>query len=210
MDELNESPLIVFLKSNILILLLGLVGLGFGAFGLYQLFAPHQTTDILVQSESNSSEVRGVSDQKTTVFIDIEGAVKRPGVYELENDKRLKDVVAKAGGLTKDVNTSFVAKSVNMAAKIQDGMKIYIPFIGEQAPQIQESLNTGAGVAAQKSGLVSVNSASESELDTLPGVGPATAAKIVSSRPYASIDELLSKKAVGASVFSKIKDKISL
>lgn len=203
MDELNESPLFEFLKNNLLIVALGLAGLGFGAIGLYQLFAPHQTTDILIQSESNSSEVKGVSDQKTAVFIDIEGAVQKPGVYEIESDKRLKDVVVKAGGLAKDVNMSYVSKSLNMAAKIQDGMKIYIPFQGENSSDLQTSADT-------VSGLIDVNTASESELDKLPGVGPATAAKIVSFRPYASLDELVNKKAVGEAVFSKIKDKISL
>jgi len=209
MDELNESPLFEFLKNNLLIVALGLAGLGFGAIGLYQLFSPHQTTDILIQSESNSSEVKGVSDQKTAVFIDIEGAVQKPGVYEIESDKRLKDVVVKAGGLAKDVNMSYVSKSLNMAAKIQDGMKIYIPFQGENSSDLQTSA-VPAVSADTVSGLIDVNTASESELDKLPGVGPATAVKIVSFRPYASLDELVNKKAVGEAVFSKIKDKISL
>ena len=208
MDELNESPLVIFLKSNILIIVLGFVGLGFGVFGLYQLFAPHQTTDILIQSESNSPEVKGMSDQKTTVYIDIEGAVKKPGVYELDSDQRLKDVVAKAGGLTKDVNMSYVAKSLNLAAKIQDGMKIYIPFQGENTVVLQTSGVTAVS-ADTASGLINVNTASESELDTLPGIGPATAAKIISLRPFSSVNELLSKKAVGSSVFGKIKEKVS-
>jgi competence protein ComEA len=209
MDELNESPLIKFLKNNLLVIVLGLAGLMFGAIGMYQLFTPHQTTDILIQSESNSSGVKGASDKKTAVFIDIEGAVKRPGVYELENDRRLKDVVIKAGGLAKDVNMTYVSKSLNMAAKIQDGMKIYIPFQGENTAALQTPAAPVTSVDTV-SGLININTASESELDKLPGVGPATAAKIASFRPYASFDELVNKKAVGAAVFSKIKDKISL
>ena len=68
----------------------------------------------------------------------------------------------------------------------------------------------GNGVLCAETKMVNINTASETELDALPGVGPVTAQKIISNRPYQKIDDLVSKKAVGASVFSKIKDQISI
>lgn len=207
MDELSESPIISFVKSNLLFVVLGGLGLVLAAFGLYQLFVPHQSSEVVIQSESVATDVKGANDSDH-VFVDIEGAVQKPGVYTLPSDKRLKDVVSAAGGLAKDANLVFVAKSLNMAAKIQDGMKVYVPFEGDNTPLRQGSEGQAASQGIGADGLINVNSASESELDTLPGIGPATAAKIISLRPYSTIDDLLAKKAVGLAVFSKIKEKI--
>ena len=208
MDELNESPLVNFLKSNLIIVALGLVGLVLGAFGLYQFFSQGQESGVTIESESIATDVKGA--EASSIFVDIEGAVQKPGVYEIGADKRLKDVLSAAGGLAKDADFSFIAKNLNMAAKISDGMKIYVPFEGESSTVLQSStpLSGVNGVNSEAGSLINVNSASESELDTLPGVGPATAAKIISLRPYPTVDDLLIRKAVGSAVFAKIKDKV--
>lgn len=72
------------------------------------------------------------------------------------------------------------------------------------------SNNSSGGIQGTSSGTININQASESELDALPGIGPVTAQKIISNRPYQSVEDLLNKKAVGASEFAKIKDQMSV
>ena len=92
-------------------------------------------------------------------------------------------------------------KNINLAAKLNDGAKIYIPKIEEGDPQ---------EITDMKTSLININTASSETLDTLPGIGPATAAKIISNRPYKSLEELLDKKVVSLKVFEQIKDKITV
>ncbi len=143
------------------------------------------------------------SDQSiTTIKIDVEGAVEKPGVYELTKDSRIKDSLVAAGGLSADADREYVAKNINLAQKLIDGTKIYIPQKNENLINLSNSGNAST--------LINLNLASASELDKLSGVGPTTAQKIIAGRPYQSVDELLSKKIVGKSVFEKIKDQITI
>ena len=90
-----------------------------------------------------------------------------------------------------------------------DGQKVYVPKIGESVSQsVGGSVGQIAGESVSQ--LVNINVASESELDKLPGIGPVTAQKIISSRPYSSLEDLLTKKVVSQSTYEKIKDLISL
>ena len=103
----------------------------------------------------------------------------------------------------------FVTGSLNLSARLQDEQKIYIPFLGEAHAQISTQPSTTSSNDSN-SEQVSLNEASLSELDTLPGVGPATAQKIVDGRPYADVAELLEKKVVGASVYAEIQSLLKL
>lgn len=142
-----------------------------------------------------------VSSEKQ-VTVDVSGAVYKPGVYKLEDGSRIEDAISQAGGFTPDAQNGYVTKVLNLAQKLVDGSKIYIPKEGESAPP-------NGGVAGTVSeAKININTASLSELDSLPGVGSVTAQKIVASRPYQTIEELVSKKAVSKSVFDKIKDQL--
>lgn len=146
--------------------------------------------DIQILSASQGVPLQG------SVVVDVSGAVKNSGVYTLASDARVSNVVDAAGGLTEDADRA----RVNLAAKVNDGNKIVIPRIGETVSQsVGESVNQ----------LVSINSGTQTELEKLPGVGPATAQKIISLRPYNTPDELLSKKAVSSSVYQKIRDLVT-
>jgi competence protein ComEA len=111
-----------------------------------------------------------------------------------------------SGGLSAKADRDYVAKNINLAQKITDGGKIYIPFAGETIPPV----NNATGNTQASGALININTASEQELDSLPGIGPVTAAKIINSRPYGSVNELLDKKIVGSKVFTDIKNKISV
>lgn len=148
-----------------------------------------------------ASEVLGES-KLNEIVVDVDGAVVNPGVYHLSGEARTGDAITAAGGLSGDADSS----RVNLAAKISDGQKIYVP----SKFQITNSKLQNEEVGTLASELISINNATEKELDTLSGVGPVTAGKIIGARPYSSIEELVSKKAVTKSVFEKIKGLVTI
>lgn len=153
---------------------------------------------------SRSADEASASGQASRIAVDVEGAVARPGLYSLPEGSRVEDAITAAGGLAKDVDEEAFAKTINRAMTLVDGGKIFIPSRSD-APLQGVTLQS-----ARSAGLISVNAAAESELDTLPGVGPVTAKKIIDNRPYQTLEELVSKKAVGAALFEKLKAQISL
>lgn len=145
-----------------------------------------------------------VESQKT-ITVDVSGAVNKPGVYQLKEGQRIEDAVSLAGGFSSDANSEYVAKVLNLATKLVDGSKIYVPKVGEGVSSTSNVSGVSATNTATK---ININSASSSELDTLPGIGEVTAQKIISGRPYQTTDELLTKKVVSKSVYDKIKDQL--
>lgn len=146
-----------------------------------------------------------VQEQKS-IQVDVSGAVNSPGVYPLPEGSRIEDALKSAGGIAEDANIEFVSKSLNLAQKMSDGSKVYIPFEGESSGGVQGGAVAGATV--NSSGQVNINTSSQAELESLPGIGPVTASKITNGRPYLAIEELLNKKIVGKAVYEKIKDLI--
>jgi competence protein ComEA len=152
----------------------------------------------------------GISTQSSesanlrTIFVDIEGSVVRPGVIRLPEGSRVEDAIVASGGLKSDADLVYVEQNVNRAMKVADGMKIYIPSLN--------TLETSHNIEATQNntGMISVNTASKDVLDVLPGVGPATAQKIIDNRPYTNLNDLVTKKAIGPSLFEKLKNTLSL
>ncbi len=158
-------------------------------------------TAIFLWQSSNSSDKISFSQEETEagpIKVDIEGAVLRPGVYELLSGSRISDLLIKAGGLTAEADREWVSKTLNLAAKLADGGKVYIP-----TKNTTNTTNT-------TNNSININTATASELDTLPGVGPVTAQKIIDGRTYQTVEELLSRKIVGQSTFEKIKGSLSV
>jgi len=162
-----------------------------------------ENNDVLFSTESSGSA-------NMTIKIDIQGGVMTAGVYNLKEGSRMADALSAAGGLSADADREYLAKYLNRAAKLTDGQKIYIPSVGEVAGSQSandHSTSLGTGLAQKK---LNLNTASSAELEALPGIGPATAGKIVSGRPYQTIEDLKNKKIVGSALFEKIKDLISV
>lgn len=162
------------------------------------------------ESENFPKESIVSESQLNDVKVDVAGAVNAPGVFSLSKEGRIEDAIKLAGGFDSKANKEFVSRSLNLSQKVSDGMKIYIPFEGESADAIKVSKSAVAGVSASTVGKVGVNSADQALLESLPGVGPATAKKIIDNRPYGSVEELLSKKAVSKGVYSKIMDLVDI
>ena len=202
------------LKRHWLPLSLGFVGLIFLGYGLIALLgAADSSKEIIFEAGSNSglsSESTSNQDKDRNIIVDVEGAVLNPGVHHVASDSRIFDALIKAGGLGVDADRNWVTKNLNLAAKLADGAKIYIPRIGEDVKSITWGTGTTGITGSIADSQVNINTASEQALDSLPGVGPVTAQKIINGRPYSSIDELLSKKIVGSKVFEQIKEKITV
>ena len=145
----------------------------------------------------------------STIRVDVAGAVTYPGVYKFDLGERIEDALARAGGLSKDADRLWLEKNLNRAAKLTDGGKLYIPKAGEILKPGQVAGASGERTLGVTTGLININSASQSELEALAGVGPVTAGNIISGRPYAAVEELKSRKIIGEALFEKVKDLIT-
>ena len=196
-----------FLRQNILPLALGLIGLILIVYGLMSLVnSASKKSDLVIQSSDSSTNS---SKSASKIAVDIEGAVVAPGLYRLNEDSRIQDLLILSNGLSSEADRNWVEKNLNLAARLSDGSKIYIPRLGEVQNEAKNIVQTGASIQ-NLDGLININTATVSQLDTLQGIGPVTADKIINNRPYRSVEELLSKKVLTSTVFSQIKDKLTV
>ncbi|NMB84376.1 ComEA family DNA-binding protein [Candidatus Roizmanbacteria bacterium] len=160
-------------------------------------------------------------DNTDVIVVEIAGAVKKPGVYDLKPNQRLKDLLNLAGGLSENAEKGYFYRNYNQARLISDQEKIYIPSSWEiNAGLFQESVQNFDYLSPKTMSfyqetddnpeIININTATIEEIDTLPGVGKSIGQKIIDHRPYRSIDELLDNKIVNTGVFEKIKDSISI
>jgi len=160
------------------------------------------------------------------VFIDIGGAVADPGVIAMPAGSRISDAIEAAGGLTEEAET----KEINRATKLADGDKIYIPTKDEvRQGNFPQGAGSGGGTAGTASasntagaasanggaaGLVNINTANQAALETLPGVGPAIAQRILDFRTrngaFPTIEALMNVSGIGSKTFEKLRDKITV
>lgn len=182
----------------------GLFVLALGT-GLFFFKSQNSSDDIQIIASAEDTK----KTEKVEIVVHVDGAVVSPGIYKLDAGSRIDDAIKIAGGLTDDADRS----KINLAAKIADGQKIYVPKIGENVlgSTNSTSITSTTGITSpNQESLISINSASESELDKLPGIGPVTAQKIIAARPYSVLEDLLTRKVVSKSVWEKIKDLITL
>ncbi|MBX3055323.1 MAG: helix-hairpin-helix domain-containing protein [Anaerolineae bacterium] len=150
------------------------------------------------------------------IRIHVNGQVVAPAVYTLPPDSIVQAAVAAAGGFTGQANTAVV----NLAQPLADGMQIYVPAVGETVapPPVvagpAASDSGTVGMAAATGNLININFATLDQLDTLPGIGPSTAANIIQYRenngPFASIEAIMDVTGIGPAKFGQIKDLITV
>jgi competence protein ComEA len=146
------------------------------------------------------------------LFVQVAGAVQRPGVYEVQQGARVFQVLLMAGGMTSEAD----GEAVPLAAEVADGVCIRVPRVGEvmAGPSLQGPAAPGAdGQAGSSSaGPVSLSTGTEAELDTLPGVGPKTAQRIIAYRdengPFVSVDQLEEVPGIGAATVERLRDLV--
>lgn len=162
-------------------------------------------------SPDDADESSAKSSSAAEVYVDVDGAVVRPGVYRLKDGARVSQAIDAAGGLTAEADVT----GLNRASKITDGQKIYVPTVGEQQAAAAVGGADSAAVASgagSSSGLVNINTASAAELQTLSGIGPSMAQSIIDERTqngaFVSVDDLMRVSGIGEKKLAKIKDCI--
>ena len=212
-------------KQKIILIFLGIVaviGITYYSYTNEKNMEISQENELEVENETNEINVDEENSEKiATIKVHVSGAVKNEGVYELEEDARIADAIEKAGGVSDIANM----KNVNLASKLEDGMKIYIPKQGEDVLEndLEENINnkettlgrsgTNSNVENEKE-KININKATKEELDTLPGIGESTAQKIIQYREehgsFKNIEELKEVKGIGDAKYEEIKDLVDI
>lgn len=165
-----------------------------------------------IQEETTKEEY---SDE--TILVHVSGAVKKEGVIELKINSRISDAIEKAEGIREDA----CIEDINLAYKLEDGMKIHIPTKQEKEEKKEEEyvttlsgIHTNQEETEKKDTKVNINTATQTQLETLPGIGPSTAMKILDYRKekgkFTKIEEIKEVGGIGEAKFNKIKDLITI
>ncbi len=214
----KQIPQKVTLQTVLLGVVVGmlvLAGLAAIAWGLFNLVKTSQVPVCVQPVDEKIASSSSMSLRHGQVKVEIAGAVKWPGLYRVGWDTRVGEVVEKAGGLTKQTDKKFIQQDLNLAQTVKDGQKIYIPF--QQVTSFKEKLehicSRSNNLVNQKKAnddnnkiddtCISINQASAEELQSINGIGEKRAAKIIQNRPFKQIEELVSKQALGESIFEK-------
>lgn len=169
------------------------------------------TSSINVQNEKIE-----INNNLCEIFVDISGAVKSPNVYCFKSGSLVIDAIKKAGGFkTNTYAKEFVNSTINLARVLENNEKVYIPFKNEvkfdvykyELVKVERPSND---IKEEEKACISINKASTEELDSLNGVGPSLAQKIIVGRPYKSVNDLNNVSGIGDSLFEKIKDSVCI
>ena len=182
-------------------ILLLLVGVG-GLFSKKE----EAVEDVTVVETTTLAEKTEVgTTQETVIFVDIKGAVKNPGVYQMKSGDRVKDALDAAGGLTGEADS----QKVNLAQRVEDQMVIVVPKVGEEATEIPAG---GTSKEAAKDGKVNINTATVEELKTLKGVGEKKAEAIIEYRKkngsFKTKEDLMKVRGIGKKLFESFQERI--
>jgi competence protein ComEA len=162
---------------------------------------------IVARNPSGEAVILRPAPTERPVIVHISGAVPRPGVYALPEGSRVQDAIAAAGGFLAEAEKT----QINLAALLIDGEKLEIPFIEGGSPVLP---TPGPTVVAVTTELININTASQSELEILPGIGPTTAQKIIEYREqngeFVSIEEIINVSGIGPGLYERIKDLITV
>lgn len=156
------------------------------------------------------------SDSQEKWFVDIKGAIKFPGMYPVETDMRIFDVIELAGGLLEEADRN----QVNLAEHVRDQMIIYIPKVGENLAEVMLPTDTSTSyydsghAQTENETLVNLNTATVQELQTLSGIGEKKAEAIITYREvngsFQTIDDLKKVKGIGEKTFDSLKESITI
>jgi competence protein ComEA len=156
---------------------------------------------LTMQSEIHEQDVEEDKEVEV-IMVDVKGAVKKPGVYQMDVGKRVNDAIAIAGGFLDNADPD----QVNLAQTIQDEMVIYVPVVGEERITVS--------TVSQDEDKVNINNADSTELETIPGIGPSKSKAIIAYRDengrFDVINDLTNVPGIGEKTLEQIKEYISV
>ena len=160
------------------------------------------------KDSSTEKEVKEEPVEQDLITVDVKGAVKSPGIYDLSVGSRVNDAVQKAGGLTEQADS----KSLNLAQKVSDEALVYVPTKGEESAS--QHTGSGAPSSTSKDKKINLNKASLEELKQVKGLGGKRAQDIIDHREangkFKSVDELKKVSGIGAKTIEKLKDYVTV
>jgi len=165
-------------------------------------------TSALVEPSQEDPKVTVITPSNQIV-VDVAGAVMYPGMYQVDSNTRVGEVIKRAGGFLDTADDWYVAKSLNLAKKLSDEAKVYVPFEIEPSENPitnSDSAETGTG----NNSTVSINTASQAQLESLSGIGQKRAEAIVAGRPYQKLSDLVEKEILTEGIFTQIEGQLSL
>ncbi len=208
------------LNKKILFIIIIISGIIYGVFNYFTQNKNKEnleniSQDIIINNQTENTTEENNNQEK--IVIHITGAICNEGIYELEENSRIVDAVKMAGGLKEEADL----KQINLAYVLEDGMKINIPSKNDNSNEninntenyiTKEKLNSSNNTNSAKTSKININSATQTELETLPGIGPSTALKIINYRKekgkFNKIEDIKNVNGIGESKFNKIKEFI--
>ena len=210
MNDLNKK------QKIILIILITIIGIGIYCYtNAIENTSEEEIENVLEVAQTNTTK----ETEEKNIFVHIAGCVQKEGMLELSSNSRIADAIEKAGGLTQEADLS----DINLAYLLEDGMKIYIPNQNERQENNEKTENTAKTEntpsmqiqdTSTKQDVININTATQEELDTLPGIGSATATKIIEYRKekgkFKQKEEIKEVSGIGEAKYEKIKEYISI
>ena len=210
------------IKQYKLALVIALIGLVIAGFMMLQREQKQENNiqQLMEQTSYSSSSTTEKSKQRSEsnqgdknegmVTVDVKGAVKKPGVYQLKSSSRVQDALVKAGGMTDEADL----KSINQAQKLVDEAVVYVAKVGENVVDVTTNTSTSSATSQAKSGLVNLNTATEADFQTISGIGQKRAQDIIAYREangkFKSVDDLKNVTGIGAKTLEKLKEYVTV
>ena len=204
MNNINKNYIVIAVIAVIICIIILIY-----IFSLNQTdYNNYEDLEITSTEEENIEE----TEEKEKIKVHIAGSVVSEGIIELEEGARVADAIDKVGGTTPDANMN----QVNLAYKLEDGQKIYIPNQNEEEYKItegMEGIQTNEDINKNNE-LININTATQTELELLPGIGPSTATKIIDYREengeFETIDDIKNVPGIGEAKYETIKNSITV
>ena len=203
-------------KQKLIIGIIGVIMLTFIGYYIINKTENSSYTEFETEEEQiiNNGE-ENIEKQENEIIVHITGEVENEGIVKIERNSRIADVIEEAGGTTEEADLS----KINLAYTVKDGQKIYIPNVEENSEETYITDKAGQGVLPEegesvKNEKVNINTAKQTELETLTGIGPSTALKIINYRnkngEFESIEDIKNVPGIGDSKFENIKEDICI
>ena len=208
-------------KKN-LIIIIGIIVL-VGIYWIFNMSTDTQdinTQDNILKVAENTNDNNDEEDKEDMIVVHITGGINKPGIVKLKENSRIEDAIEAAGGLSEDSDIT----DVNLAYVLEDGVKIRIPTIDDKKNKNEEESyiieDSGKNVILEdnsegtSSSMVNINKANQTELETLPGIGPSLATRIIEYREsngkFSKKEDIKNVTGIGDSKYANIQDLITV